>query len=46
MNLIFLYVIRHNLSHILQFFEHICISQNKDTTVLKFNQIRDHDFWS
>ena len=43
MDFIFVYVVKHNLVHLSQFFEHICMSQNRDTNNLDFHQSRDHE---
>ena len=43
MDFIFVYVIKHKWLNLSQFFEHICMSLNRDTDNLHFHQSRDHE---
>ena len=45
MHLIFSYVLKHNLSHLIQFFGIVCMNQNEDTNIFNFHQIHELGFF-
>ena len=39
------YVLKHNLSHLIQFFGIVCMNQNEDTNIFNFHQIHELGFF-
>ena len=39
------YVLKHNLSHLIQFFGIVCMNQNEDTNIFNFHEIHELGFF-